>query len=84
MRHNNVLVIILAILSFSTSAFCGEISGWVKTDKCIVTERPSGDSKVLGIIKKKAAVTVEDLRWDMGTPFTFLHLKALISPAFHD
>ena len=40
--------------------FCDELSGWIKGDTCWVIKAPSADSKIIGIIKKKAAVTVED------------------------
>jgi hypothetical protein len=41
-------------------AFCGEMSGWIKGDQCMVVEKPGNEGKVVGTILKKAAVTVED------------------------
>lgn len=57
-----ILIALLILINFlATSAFCSEISGWIKSETCWVVKEPSKDAKVVGIIKQKAAVTVEDL-----------------------
>ncbi len=50
----------LFLAFIATPAFCSELDGWIKGDSCWVVETPSTDSKIIGIILKKAAVTVED------------------------
>ncbi len=42
-------------------AFGQELNGWIRGDMCWVVKTPSGDAKIIGIIKKKAAVSVEDV-----------------------
>lgn len=44
----------------AATAFCAESDGWIKSEKCWVVKTPSGKGKIIGIIKRKAAVTVED------------------------
>lgn len=55
------IAFIIFMCFFATSVFCSEISGWVKSETCWVVKEPSKDAKIVGIIKQKAAVTVEDL-----------------------
>ena len=57
----SLISFIMFMSLFATSAFCSEISGWVKSETCWVVKEPSKDAKIVGIIKQKAAVTVEDL-----------------------
>ena len=55
------IIFILLTLTFIPPVFCAELDGWIKSKTCWVVERPSKDAKVIGIIKWKAAVTIEDL-----------------------
>lgn len=53
----------LAVLmtGFLAGAALGkELDGWIKGEMCWVVKEPSKDAKIVGIIKRKAAVTVED------------------------
>ena len=54
------LALILGIGCFLTPAFGKEITGWIKSEACSVYEKPATESKTIGTIKQKAAVTVED------------------------
>jgi len=56
-----LIAFLMLVSIFAASAFCSEISGWVKSETCWVVKEPSKDAKIVGIIIKKAAVTVEDL-----------------------
>jgi len=57
-----LLIVFSMITLFPPYAFSSEvISGWVKSETCWVVKKPSKDAKIVGIIKQKAAVTVEDL-----------------------
>ena len=53
--------IFMRFIFFATLAFSSEISGWVKSETCWVLKEPKKDAKIVGIIKQKAAVTVENL-----------------------
>ena len=55
-----VIALSLTFCIVISSTFCADLNGWIKGDACWVVEEPSTDSKIVGIIKKKAAVTVED------------------------
>ena len=55
-----VLFLILTICIVTKTAFCSESDGWIKSDTCWVVKTPSTKAKIVGIILKKAAVTVED------------------------
>ncbi|WDN87806.1 hypothetical protein BuS5_00774 [Desulfosarcina sp. BuS5] len=64
MKYNKALfpiAFLMFISLFANSVFCSEISGWVKSETCWVVKEPSKDAKIIGIILKKAAVTVEDV-----------------------
>jgi hypothetical protein len=64
MKYNKALfpiAFLIFICLFATSVFCSEINGWVKSETCWVVKEPSKDAKIIGIILKKAAVTVEDV-----------------------
>ena len=58
-RKYIIAIAFFALLIVPLSAFCTEIHGWIKTDTCWVVKAPSPVAKIVGIIKKKAAVTVE-------------------------
>ena len=45
---------------FITPVFSAEIDGWIKGETCWVVKSPSTDATIVGIILKKAAVTVKD------------------------
>ena len=53
-------IVFSLIILFPTYALSAEVSGWVKSETCWVVKKPSKDAKIVGIIKQKAAVTVED------------------------
>ena len=43
-----------------TPAFCSEINGWIRSETCSVYEKPAKESRMVGTIKQKAAVNVEE------------------------
>ena len=53
--------VLLIIVLFCLPAFCTELNGWIKSETCWVVKKPSDNAKVIGIILKKAAVTVENV-----------------------
>ncbi len=53
-------ILLITILAMYSIAFGQELNGWIRGDMCWVVKTPSGDAKIIGIIKKKAHVTVED------------------------
>ena len=57
-----VTIVLFVLLIVPFTAFCAEKDGWIKGDTCWVVKTPSRDAKIVGIIKKKAAVTVETAR----------------------
>ena len=64
MKCNKALVSAAALIIATLlpiSAFCAEISGWIKGETCWVTHEPSLNSEIKGIILQRAAVTVEDI-----------------------
>ncbi len=56
----SILIVLIPITMLVPSAFCAEIDGWIKSETCWVVKSPSTDSLIVGIILKKAAVTVTD------------------------
>lgn len=56
-----LIPVVIFISLFADAVFCSEINGWVKSETCWVVREPSKDAKIIGIILKKAAVTVEDV-----------------------
>jgi len=54
-------IITAAVLFTAPPALAIDIDGWIKSDTCFVANAPRGSAKVVGIIKKKAAVTVQDV-----------------------
>lgn len=54
------LFLIAVVGCLVTPAAGSEIYVWVKSDRCSVYEKPTRDSGVVGTIRQKAAVTVED------------------------
>ncbi len=46
---------------FTTSVFCAEMTGWIKSETCWVAVAPDKYAKTIGILRQKAVVTVEDL-----------------------
>jgi len=64
MKHHKALfpiALLIFISLFANVVFCSEINGWVKSETCWVVKEPSKEAKIIGIILKKAAVTVEDV-----------------------
>jgi len=64
MKIQRIILLVAALLVvtfFGTSVFCSEINGWIKSETCWVVKKPSKDTKIVGIILRKAAVTVEDV-----------------------
>jgi hypothetical protein len=51
---------LLTIFFISTSAFCSELDGWIKSQTCWVVKTPSKKATIVGIIKYKSACTVKD------------------------
>jgi hypothetical protein len=63
MKTDKILLtifLLLLISCLSTPAYCQEISGWIKSTTCWVTEKPQDTAQIIGIIKQRASVTVED------------------------
>jgi uncharacterized protein YgiM (DUF1202 family) len=54
------IALLLTVCITTTPGFCAELNGWIKGDTCWVVKTPSVKAKIIGMIKKKAAVTVED------------------------
>jgi len=54
------LVLIAWVGCLLTPALGSETSVWVRSDRCSVYEKPTRDSGTVGMIKQRAAVTVED------------------------
>ncbi len=57
----SLFLINLFFFSIHSAAFYKELSGWIKTEISWVVEEPNTKSKIIGIIKQKAYVTVDDL-----------------------
>ena len=55
------IAFLIFIGPFANAVFCSEINGWVKSETCWVVREPTKEAKIIGIILKKAAVTVEDV-----------------------
>lgn len=60
--------ILIALAGLCIFLFCivdlslsSEISGWVKSETCWVTERPSTKAQIIGIILRKSSVMVKDV-----------------------
>ncbi len=60
LMRQTAIALLLTVFIVTTSAFCAELNGWIKGDTCWVVKTPSVNAKIVGIIKKKDAVTVED------------------------
>lgn len=54
-----LVVVLMSLCAFPI--FAAEIDGWVKGETCWVVKSPSTDATIVGILKRKAAVTVEDV-----------------------
>lgn len=59
MSYMKCFSITILIVFMAISAFSAELNGWIKGDTCWVIKSPSTNATIIGIIKKKAAVTVE-------------------------
>jgi hypothetical protein len=57
--YSPLIAILMFLYAFPVFAF--EIEGWVKGDICWVVKEPSEKSTIVGFLKRKAAITVEDL-----------------------
>jgi hypothetical protein len=61
LRRWLVFLVLISWVGLSvTPAFGGEYYAWIRTEKCSVYEKPTRDSGVVGMIRQKAAVTVEE------------------------
>jgi hypothetical protein len=56
-----LVAVYLLVLIAQTPVYGAEVDGWIKSDVCWVATAPSKDAKVIGLIKKKAAVTLMDV-----------------------
>lgn len=54
------LILIAWIGCFLSPVLGSETSGWVRSESCSVYEKPTKESRTVGVIKQKAAVNVED------------------------
>lgn len=61
MKKLSITMFICLFLLIGSNAFGAELNGWIKVDiyPCWVVKSPSMNSPIIGIINKKAAVTVE-------------------------
>lgn len=53
-------ILFVFLISAVANAASSEIDGWIKSETCWVVKNSSKDATIVGIIKYKAACTVED------------------------
>lgn len=60
-KKTTCFILLLIFLLISSLVYGQELNGWIKSDTCWVVRKPSGDATAIGIIRKKAHVTVKDV-----------------------
>jgi hypothetical protein len=58
----SIVIALLLTVFITTTGFCAELNGWIKSYKCWVVKTPTVKAKIVGIIKRKAAVTVKEVQ----------------------
>lgn len=59
MAYLKSIILSTLLLFLAVPAISAELNGWIKGESCWVVKSPDSKAPIIGIIKKKAAVTVE-------------------------